>query len=57
MKKTTQTTIPLRQHCSAAREYIYQQYRQLGTNNKNNSLVSANVGRAQVLSKLSLKLV
>ena len=38
-------------------EYIYQQYRQLGTNNKNNSLASASVGRAQVLSKLSLKLV
>jgi hypothetical protein len=28
-------------------EYIYQQYRQLGTNNKNNSLASANVGRAR----------
>ena len=37
--------------------YIYQQYRQLGTNNKNNSLASANVGHARVLSKLSLKLV
>ena len=23
--------LPLRQHCSAAREYIYQQYRQLGS--------------------------
>ena len=37
----------------SGREYIYQQYRQLGTNNKNNSLASANVGRAQRLSKLS----
>ena len=32
----------------------YQQYQQLGINNKNNSLASANVGRAQKLFRLSL---
>jgi hypothetical protein len=36
-------------------EYIYQQYQQLEINNKNNSLASANVGRAQKLFKLSLE--
>ena len=35
-------------------EYIYQQYQQLEINNNNNSLASANVGRAQMLFKLSL---
>ena len=42
---------------ASGKEYLYQQYQQLGTNNKNNSLASANVGRAQMLFKLSLKLV
>ena len=36
-------------------EYIYQQYQQLEINNNNNSLASANVGRAQKLFKLSLE--
>ena len=31
--------------------YTYQQYRQLGINNKNNSLASANVGRGGVPEK------
>ena len=38
----------------SGKEYLYQQYQQWGTNNKNNSLASANVGRAQMLFKLSL---
>ena len=38
----------------SGREYLYQQYQQWGTNNKYNSLASANVGRAQMLFTLSL---
>ena len=35
----------------SGKEYIYQQYQQWGTNNKNNSLASANVGRGGVPEK------